>query len=97
LESDRKDRQEKGVKFLGGKCLKCDWAGNFGAFEFHHPNDDKEFNISSCSNKSWKVVKEELKKCELLCSNCHRIEHSNYDNEDFMKEVYAYSGNLFNI
>ena len=77
---------------LGGKCSECGWKGNIAAFEFHHKDDNKEFTISSCANKSWDVIKEELKKCTLLCSNCHRIEHSSNNDEEFIKEVYSYKG-----
>ncbi len=82
------------VEYKGGCCNRCKWKGSIAAFEFHHVNDDKEFNIGSAANKSWEVIKKEIDKCELLCSNCHRIEHSKHDNELFMEEVKNYNGNL---
>ena len=46
------------------------------AFDFHHINpEEKEFNISS-KYKSFKKLKIELEKCELLCAICHRKIHS---------------------
>ncbi len=87
--------KQAAVKLLGSKCVKCGWSGNILAFEFHHLRD-KEFNIGRSINKSWAVIKEELKKCELLCSNCHRIEHSNRD-EEFLKVVKDYKGNKLDI
>ena len=76
----RYKNKKKAIKLLGGKC-RCGYAfdgKNIAAFEFHHrdPNE-KDFKIGQCANKSWKVLLEELKKCDLLCSNCHNIEHSN--------------------
>ena len=79
------------VKLLGEKCNRCGWSGNIAAFEFHHPNNDKSFDLSRMWNKSWKVMKSEVLKCELLCSNCHRIEHTKYDkDENFMNAVKNY-------
>jgi len=47
------------------------------ALEFHHPNDDKEHNVADmarCGYSLDKVMKE-IKKCKVVCSNCHRILH----------------------
>lgn len=87
--------KQAAVKLLGSKCVKCGWSGNILAFEFHHLRD-KEFNVSGASNKSWVVLRKEVEKCELLCSNCHRIEHSNR-NEEFLKEVNNYKGSKLDI
>jgi transposase len=76
------------IKFLGGKCQRCgiEWnRNNLAAFEFHHFNRDKEFSIGKALNASWKKIKGEISKCELLCSNCHRIEHSDYDNPKILE------------
>jgi predicted RNA-binding Zn-ribbon protein involved in translation (DUF1610 family) len=82
------------VTYKGGECQKCGWKGPMAAFEFHHNDDNKEFNIGSAANKSWKIVKKEIDKCELLCSNCHRIEHSKHDDEILLKEIKNYKGSL---
>lgn len=82
------------VEYKGGKCNRCEWQGAIAAFEFHHWQDDKEFSIGSAANKSWSVIKKEIDKCELLCSNCHRIEHSKHEDEIFLKEVENYKGTL---
>jgi len=41
---------------------------------FHHI-DEKEFSISNFSRRTLEEVKTEIKKCEVLCCNCHRKEH----------------------
>jgi predicted HNH restriction endonuclease len=46
------------------------------------------------ANKKWEVIRKEAMKCELLCSNCHRIEHSSRYNESFVNEVNNYRGRL---
>jgi hypothetical protein len=82
------------VELGGGKCNRCGWSGDIAAYEFHHSDpSEKKFAIGSAANKSWSVIKKEVEKCELLCSNCHRIEHSGERCENFMKEVESYKGN----
>lgn len=85
------------VKYKGGKCERCGWTGPIAAFEFHHIDDNKEFAVGACANKKWEVVKKEVDKCELLCSNCHRIEHAKHEEEDFLKEVENYNGRLLDF
>lgn len=66
----------------GGKCFKCKvkYNGkNAAIFDFHHKNPStKEFNLSQgfLGNVSLKRIRKELKKCILVCSNCHRLIHS---------------------
>ena len=67
-----------GIKLLGGKCWKCGAVVPVAAFEFHHVSG-KDFSIGSAANKSWSVIVRELKKCQLWCSNCHRVKHSRHD------------------
>lgn len=70
----------RAVQLLGGRCKRCGWTGNFvtqlAAFEFHHYGSDKAFTVGNALNKKWDSIVTEIKKCELLCSNCHRIHHS---------------------
>lgn len=62
------------VAYLGGKCMKCGWAGELCGYDFHHLYK-KDFVISNAASKSLEKIKNELDKCELLCAICHRIEH----------------------
>ena len=84
------------VEYLGNKCKRCDWSGDISGFDFHHLRD-KEFNLSgiNIANRKWSEVKKELDKCELLCALCHRLEHSNYTEEDFLNEANNYNHILF--
>ena len=48
-------------------------------FEFHHlDRRTKRFNLDlrSISNRSWREIRRESRKCILLCSNCHKEEHN---------------------
>lgn len=82
------------VKMLGGKCQRCGFSGHLAAFEFHHVSGTKEFAIGNVSNKSWPVIRKELKKCQLLCSNCHRITHASALDKELLAQVSEYNGTL---
>lgn len=75
----RKRRKENLVKVLGGKCQICGFDSYVEAQEFHHESgEDKQFCISSGNTRSLVLYLEEIKKCYLLCSNCHRGVHAGY-------------------
>ena len=81
------------IKCLGGKCANCGWQGNQAALQFHHTTSKtKDFVLGNVANKNWDVIKMELKKCILLCANCHAIKHSTKDGDDFLREVQNYQG-----
>lgn len=64
------------VTYLGGKCVDCGFGGHSVAFDFDHKDPlKKEFKISGHYIFRWTILKKELDKCELRCSNCHRIKH----------------------
>jgi hypothetical protein len=79
------------IMLLGGKCRRCGYADHPAALEFHHLGD-KDFAIGMVANKKWGSIVGEIKKCELLCSNCHRVEHSERYNEDFIEMALGYAG-----
>jgi len=66
------------IKLKGGKCEKCGYSKNIAAFDFHHidPNE-KEFklDVRKLANTKMSKLIEEVSKCNLLCSNCHRETH----------------------
>lgn len=72
VNKHKRKRKLKIVKYLGGKCKRCSYNKCVGALSCHHidPNT-KSFSISGSHCRKWSIVKEELKKCELLCANCH--------------------------
>lgn len=57
-----------------GFCADCGVSGkNYPCIlDFDHKGN-KDFQISHYRDKSWKRVKREIDKCELVCANCHRI------------------------
>ena len=70
------------VEYKGGKCCICGYSKYIGALEFHHLNpNNKDFGISSKGyTRSFDLVKKELDKCILVCSNCHKEIHANIIN-----------------
>lgn len=66
---------EKAVEILGGRCLKCKESYPVEVYDLHHrEKSEKSFAMGNaiCSFK-WETIEEELRKCDLLCANCHRI------------------------
>jgi len=69
-------RKKEFINKLGGKCSKCGYNKNYAALHFHHLKD-KSFPLDArhIGNSSLKKLELELKKCILLCANCHAEEH----------------------
>jgi len=62
---------------MGNKCMHCGYTGNPGAFHFHHRDASlKSYELNS-ENLLRRDRWEEADKCDLLCANCHQIEHVN--------------------
>lgn len=60
------------VQEFGGKCCICGYSKSVQALQFHHlDSEKKEFGLSAASNRSLNALREEAKKCILLCANCH--------------------------
>ena len=90
-----KDRKRKAISLMGGCCYKCGYKKNMAALEFHHKNPEKkEFVWEKLRKMKWSSVIKELKKCILVCSNCHAELHSPEDNCDFSTENIIDNKNL---
>jgi len=61
------------VKAAGGKCVKCGYDKCVASLDFHHVNPEEKdpTPFFDSLNKGLK----EIKKCILVCSNCHREIH----------------------
>ncbi len=63
----------KKVKLWFG-CQICGYKDNPCALQFDHINpSEKKTNISRMDNHSMKSLKEEMRKCRVLCANCHAV------------------------
>ena len=65
------------------KCIKCGYS-NFRALVFHHRNRKiKNYTITKMVHSGFSLDKidKEITNCDILCINCHFIEHYNeYEN-----------------
>lgn len=74
----RRNTKIRIVQAMGGCCQICNYNNCYQALEIHHIQPDmKDINFSKLiSNpRKWEEIKEELKKCILLCCRCHREVH----------------------
>lgn len=56
-------------------CVDCGGHFHFAAMDFDHPEGVVKVKaIARMVNRSsWQAVLDEIEKCELVCSNCHRV------------------------
>lgn len=64
------------MKYLeDNPCVDCGESDVIVLDLDHLPGTQKRFDIAravSGSTRSWKLIKEEIDKCESVCANCHR-------------------------
>jgi hypothetical protein len=71
----RRRTKTRMVESMGGSCQICGYNKCQGALEFHHINPFEKtisFGKVRANAVKWDIICDELKKCILLCSNCHK-------------------------
>lgn len=74
----RKATKQKLIDILGGCCIICGYNKSNNAIEFHHLDPAKKditWGSFRANIKSLNTILHEMKKCVLLCSNCHKELH----------------------
>jgi transposase len=73
VASRRRRVKEILVDEAGGRCVICGYRASMRALQFHHIDPaEKEFEISYSGNTvALERLRTEVKKCVLLCANCH--------------------------
>lgn len=79
-KKNRLNNQKKLFQYLSkSKCASCGET-NILTLQFDHLNN-KKFEIGNQSNYlSWKTLKKEIDKCQVLCANCHSIKTATTNN-----------------
>jgi transposase-like protein len=69
----RRSAKQRLLAEAGGRCRLCGYDRYAGALEFHHLDPgQKSFGLSVRGiTRSLETLREEARKCVLLCSNCH--------------------------
>lgn len=74
----RQRTKQRMIDSMGSKCQCCGYNICEAAMSFHHLDpSQKDFGMGSirANPKSWPKIVEELKKCILVCNNCHAEIH----------------------
>jgi predicted HNH restriction endonuclease len=75
--SKRLELKARAIAHLGGQCVLCGYDKCPSALDFHHLDPmEKDFVISA--KTTWEAIEPELKKCALVCANCHREVHAGW-------------------
>jgi hypothetical protein len=82
MQEWRGQRKRTLADHLGGRCVRCGWTpllpSEYAVFDFHHLGG-KDEAVANLINAPWGQLTAEAAKCELLCANCHRLEHAARD------------------
>lgn len=92
----RKDLKLELIKKASGKCYLCGYNRSWAALQFHHrERGEKTIEVSALFSRYYldregngkqrylTLLEEEIKKCSLLCANCHlEITHPEWENKE---------------
>ena len=69
----RRRAKRRLVEEAGGRCVVCGYDAAPAALHFHHLDPSKKsFGLAMAGNtRAFERMREEAKKCVLLCGNCH--------------------------
>ena len=72
----RRNTKLRLIEAFGGECAICRYSKSKEVFDFHHldPGDKESLITAKCM--SWVRVVAEVRKCVMLCANCHREVHA---------------------
>lgn len=71
-------RKLQAIEYKGNACHDCKQSFPYPVYDFHHLDPTlKDMDWNKMRLVTDEVLKQELDKCVLLCSNCHRLRHHN--------------------
>ena len=74
-----KKKREFALSILGAECVVCGYKKFMCSLDIHHIDPKKKLyaiNKMAHSAHSIPFIKKEIKKCKVLCGNCHRKVHN---------------------
>lgn len=74
----RRNTKDRIISSMGGSCQVCGYNKCQDSLELHHIDPSvKEFGLGAIRANpiAWHKIVDELRKCVLLCANCHREVH----------------------
>lgn len=89
VKNFRQRLKERTVYVMGGKCQCCGYDKCIQALELHHLDpSQKDFSFNENPNRSWSSTRAEIKKCILVCANCHREIHAGLIENEKLKSSF---------
>lgn len=92
----RQRTKERIILAMGGQCVCCGYNKCNWSLALHHLDpSEKDFSLGSirANCKSWDKIVIELRKCVLICQNCHNEVHHGMTkiptNHAIFNEVFA--------
>lgn len=72
-----KNRKQRIIDYMGGKCVRCGYNKCQNALDIHHRDPSKkDLNFRKLKLKINDDLKKELENCILVCATCHREIHA---------------------
>jgi hypothetical protein len=72
----RDNHKQQLVEHFNNKCKDCGNSFPICCYDFHHIDPSKKsFEIAPRLDGNIETIMEEVAKCVMICSNCHRIRH----------------------
>lgn len=92
VQAWRNRAKTKLVEIAGGKCALCEYHRCQKALEFHHIDpSEKSFAVTgSASLKKFIEMVNEVRKCILVCANCHREVHAGLVTQEELKSKQVF-------
>ena len=77
-----RDTIKRRREFVASQLRPCDDCGVFhpAIMDWHHREPENKVGAISrlCKDSNMEAIMDEIQKCDCLCSNCHRIRHSEH-------------------
>ncbi len=66
---------------LAAGCIRCGYCKSHWALDLHHRDPGtKSFGFGESTRRSWASLRAEIKKCDVICRNCHAELHEEESN-----------------